>query len=480
MEKGRGDSLKLLNGLYGDNLEKVTQINKWYDIYEGKQLWETNTELDYEPTKKVTNYIKKLIDTKARFMFGKEPFFDVKAVNKDDKDSTVYADEAQEKEDLLIKILKANKFHSKLLKAKKDCSIGGRVAIKLWGHRDKGLKIIFSPAQEFFPIYNIDDVDVLEKVTFLYSLNNEDSPMEQRFKKQSWEMANGKCILNEGIYDGNGEIIEVIEVDKNTGLDFIPIIIIQNGGLTGETEGISDVQQLWDEQDTYNRLKSDDMDSLKFNMFPQRVATDTDENSLKNMTIAPGALVDLQTDIAQANQGRQAKLEITESHFSYSEKYIDTINRTKNDMFDLMDVPNVSLEQLKGLMTSGKSMRALYWGLINVTEEAGTEWDVALNEMIEFIFKMVEVYNLYGAKKVAAYETTLDIIRTYPIEEDTNEEKRMDLEEVIAEVRSKASYISKWNINDDEMEMLYQIQLEKQILEDSFTRELIEDTEMGE
>ncbi len=40
----------------------------------------TNTDLDYIPTKKITNIIKKLIDTRARFMFGREPFFDVRPV----------------------------------------------------------------------------------------------------------------------------------------------------------------------------------------------------------------------------------------------------------------------------------------------------------------------------------------------------------------------------------------------------------------
>ncbi len=42
------------------------------------------------------------------------------------------------------------------------------------------------------------------------------------------------------------------------------MVIITNGGLTGETEGVSDVAQLWDNQDAYNKLTSDDIDALKF------------------------------------------------------------------------------------------------------------------------------------------------------------------------------------------------------------------------
>lgn len=250
-------------------------------------------------------------------MFGREPYFNIKSAKPDTKGSTTLADQAQAKEDLLYKILRENKFHSKLLKARKDCSIGGKIAIKLWAQKDKGLKIIFSPAMEFFPVYDIDDVDLLLKVPFVYALNDETEKSEQRIKKQVWEMANGKCMLNEAIYDGYGQLVEEIYTDYNTGLDFIPVIIIQNGGLTGETEGKSDVEQLWSNQDVYNHLTSDDVDALRFQMFGQDVVTDAAEDSIKNIKVAPGALVDLQTD--PTVDGRQAKMERLESGFSYSE-----------------------------------------------------------------------------------------------------------------------------------------------------------------
>jgi len=461
-----------LQGVYGNFLEKINRINGYYLIYEGKQEWNTAHNLDYTPTKKVTNLIKKLIDTRARFMFGKEPYFDIRPVKADAKGFTTYQDQAQEKEDLLYKIFTENKFHSKLLKAKKDCSIGGKIAIKLWGHKEVGLKIIFSPAQEFFPQYNLDDVDQLEKVVFLYALNNEENADNQRIKKQGWEMVGKECILNEGTYNGKGEIVSIEYQDYKTGLDFIPVIIIQNGGLTGETEGISDVERLWPNQDAYNRLTSDDIDALRFQMFGQDVVTDADESSLKNIKISPGAMIDLQTDMAQANEGRQARMERLESGFSYKDKFEDTVNRIKNDMYDTVEVPNVSLEQLKGLMASGKSMKALYWGLIAVCDEDWTTWGPDLKQMIEYIFKMVDAYNLYGAKAIAKYETTTNIEHYYPIQEDEDAQKKVDMEEVVTEVRSKKSYIKKWLEVEDVDAELEQIQLEKQMLQDSYTRDL--------
>ncbi|MGO3751203.1 MAG: phage portal protein [Peptoniphilaceae bacterium] len=451
-----------LEGVMQGELARINKINNWYSIYDGKQEWKTKGQLDYEPTKKVTNYIKKLIDKRARFMLGKEPFFNFSGDNEE---------QAQAKEDLFQKILDDNKWHSKLLKARKDCSIGGKVAVKLWADKDKGLKIIFAPAQEFIVKHNLDDVDEIEEVIFFYALNDEQDKTKQRIKRQSWKLENNKCIVNEGIYNGYGKLVETVFKDFYNGLDFIPVIVIQNGGLTGDTKGYSDVEMLWQDQDSYNKLKSDDIDALKFQMFGQTTLTDADQTSIDSLTIAPGAVIDLQTDLAAANQGRQAKAERLESNFSYGNKYEETIRRVKSDMYDLMDIPDTSLEQLKGMMASGKSMRAVYWDLMATCDEDWTEWGPAFEEMAEFIFKLIEVYNLYNAKSIAKAETELKIERYYPIPEDEIEQRKMDLDEVIANVRSKQAYIDKWSDVEDVEKELEQIKLEKQE-EDSYSSEM--------
>ena len=146
------------------------------------------------------------------------------------------------------------------------------------------------------------------------------------------ELVNNRCILNEMIVDGEGMPISIEYENYDTQLDFIPFIVVLNGGLTGETEGVSDIELLWDNQNAYNRLTSDDIDALKFQMFGQDVVTDAAEESLRNIKIAPGAMIDLQTDTSQAVDGRQAKMERLESKFSYKDKFEDTVNRIKNDM----------------------------------------------------------------------------------------------------------------------------------------------------
>ena len=67
----------------------------------------------------------------------------------------------------------------------------------------------------------------------------------------------------------------------DTGLDFIPCYVIINEGLTGDLMGESDVAELIDLQNAYNHLISDDADALRFNMFPQTVATDAKAESLE-------------------------------------------------------------------------------------------------------------------------------------------------------------------------------------------------------
>lgn len=70
-------------------------------------------------------------------MFGKKLVFRFEYDNKD---------QAQEEEDLLKQILTENRFHKKILKVRKDCSIGSKIAIKLWASKEEGLRIIFVPA----------------------------------------------------------------------------------------------------------------------------------------------------------------------------------------------------------------------------------------------------------------------------------------------------------------------------------------------
>ena len=430
-----------LNGLYGSAvLEDIGKTIRLYEFYDGKgQNWPVPSGLDYKPTKKRVNLVKKLIKREAGFMFGRTPEINLKS---DGADGSLIAS-AQH---ILNDVLEKSRFKSKLIQAAKDCFIGKRVAVKISGGFGREPRITFRPSFEFVYSTADDDCDRLDKIIFFYQINNEAERNKQRIWKQKYFMQGGRCILNEGVYNGFGQLLEGGN-DTDTGLDFIPCYVIVNEGLTGDLMGESDVAELIDLQNAYNHLISDDADALKFNMFPQTVATDAKAESLEYLRLSPGALVDLQTDPAVMSDGqsRQAKLEKLESGFGYSDRFEAAVNRTKNDMYDLMSVPNVSLEQLKGLMQSGKSMRALYWELISRCEEKWASWEPALQWLAETVLKMEALY--MNADIPDGLYTQIEHL--YPILEDDFTEMANDRQEVAAGLRSRKSYIEKWGVASD-------------------------------
>ncbi len=423
-----------LNGLYGQQvLEDMGQIIALYDFYEGGgQQWQTAAGLDYQPTKLVTNLCKKLIKREARFMFGRTPEISLRA----------HDGELMKKEQrVLERVLEDNDFPERLLKGLRDCLIGKRVAIKLTGGIGEPVSVQIRPSLEFVYETYEDDADRLKKIIFFYRTNDASDRREQRIWRQKYEMGGNRCFLTEGIYDGNGKVVEGGEC-RNTGLDFIPCRVVLNDGLTGDLRGESDVEEIMDSQKCYNHLKSDDLDALRFNMFPQRVAVDADGASLENMVLAPGALIDLVTDPARGDEGRQAKLSMLESQFGYDARFENSINRIKQDMHELLGVPNVSLEQLQGLAQSGRAMRALYWELEERCEERWTVWEPALRWMCRGIIAMMSAY---GDERLCE-DFDVHIEHLYPIPEDEEAERELDLREVEAGVRSAESYREKWGI----------------------------------
>ena len=449
-----------LGGLYGSAvLRDIGRTIELYDFYDGKgQDWNTPAGLDYKPTKKRVNLVKKLIKREAGFMFGRTPELTFTS----ETAASVALDAAQ---GVLDGTLRRSGFKNKLIQAGRDCFIGKRIAIKVSGGKDKDIRVSFRPSTEFVYSTVDDDCDSLSKIIFFYQVNNEAEREKQRIWRQKYWMQDGKCFLNEGVYDGYGRLIEGGQ-DTETGLDFIPCYVVINDGLTGDMMGESDVEELIDLQNAYNHLNSDDADALKFNMFPQTVATDVKAESLEAMRISPGALVDLQTDPVMMGDGRsgQAKLDKLESSFSYSERFEAAINRTKNDMFDLLSVPNVSLEQLKGLMQSGKSMKALYWELIARCEDKWASWEPALEWLGMTVLKVAAAYQGLTFPD----DTAVHIEHIYPILEDDFDEMANDQQEVAHQVRSRKSYITKWGTAPDADAELRQIKLEETLFADAF------------
>lgn len=451
-----------LAGLLGEQVTyDIADSIRLYAVYDGDgQFWHPDTEgLDYKPSVKITNIVKKLIKEEARFMMGVEPEIKIRPMNGDSKED---GEACARIEDWLADFLRRNKWGDKLIKAARDCFIGKRVALKLTGAPGRALGVQFRPSLEFVYDTDPEDVDKLSKVIFFYHTNASADRDKQRIWRQKYEMRDGRCYLTEGVYDGNGRSVQESHTDEDTGLDFLPVYVIINDGLTGDMTGESDVRELLCNQDSYNRLRSDDMDALRFNMFPMRVFRDASQETMDKVKIAPGALVDAQTDPASVGQ---VDCKILETQFGYDARIEHTLDRTKSDMYEALSVPNVSPDQLKNFVTSGKTMKALYWGLTCRCEEKWNAWDAALTFMVDALLQMARAY---GAAELPEVSYTVSIDHRYPIPDDEETERVSDMSEVAQQVRSRKSYIDKWQPESDSNAELEQIVLEGKMLGDDF------------
>ena len=171
-----------LAGIHGSMvLRDMNDTIKMYQAYEGNLNWDIDDEeLDYTPTKKRNNIIKKLIKEEARFMFSATPDFNV-------------ISEDEELQEFLNKTLRDNLFKDKLIKGARDCFIGKKIAIKLNIIKDSKISISFAPSLEF--VYEADEEDLseLKKIIFFYTTVDNDNKALQRIWKQKYEMINGRC-----------------------------------------------------------------------------------------------------------------------------------------------------------------------------------------------------------------------------------------------------------------------------------------------
>lgn len=460
--------LQELNGIYsGEQLREINEIIDCYNKYDGIGLddWEDRSK-DYIPTKKVSNFIAELIDKEARFMFGEFPYITVECENEDAKMKIEHA---------IKDINNKNNMAAEYIKAAKDCFIGKRVAIKLnaqEGDRKRGIKILFKNSLEFVFETDLEDTKKLSKLIFYYKVKDSSVREQEVWWKQKYELnEQGYCILNEGKYNGNGELLEEYYSDFNTKLDFIPGGVIVNDGLSGDTKGRSDVTKLISSQLDYNRIDSEDTDALLKGMNQIKYTIDAapqigDDGKELSLPLGPGAYWDIQS--SETRENVQAKAGVLGVDFNYAEKLNSKLDRNKNTMYELMNIPQIDLKELSGVMTSGKSMKALYWQMILRIKEKFTAWKPALENMYKDAIEMSKIYKLYDIPDI---EYDINVEFNSPLPEDELEEMQADLLKVNAQAMSRLQFITKWfECSTDEAEdILQQIGKEKELLEDSYS-----------
>lgn len=467
-----------LEGLYGQQLlREFKEIINYYNVYEkGADFPLAVQKNSFVPTDMKLKLASSLIDKEARFMFAVPPDVNVQVdmsdVDKTNREQARQVTSLQSAyQDLIDKVLKATKFPNKLLKACKDCLIGKRVAYTVNFDEENGLiNVSFIPSLGF--VYDTDDdnTDLLNKLIVFYAVNDVTDKNEQRIYKKKYEMIDGHCHITEGIYNGLAEVIEEEEFD--TDFEYIPGGVILNDGLTGDLSGESDLAKLIDFEKYINKMSSADLDAERQNMNPIIYTVDMDDNSTLDLSTAPGAYWDLSTDDNKEGQGK-GEVGTIEPKMEYSDALSNTLSRIRASAYEKLDMPDISPEAMQGVVSSGKTLKAIYWSLMVRCDEKFIAWRSQIEHIAQTIIDGCRLYpacaNHYINDSVPDIDFEIIVENNYPIQDDQTEEKEMDLQEVHYKVRSKKSYMKKYlGLSDEEVdEELRQMSLERQIEEES-------------
>lgn len=462
-----------LSGLWGSAvLTEMNEILGYYKVYEkGAEFNSEGSNGDYVPADLRFKQATSLINKEARFLFSRSPDLWVRTEGESEQERA----QRSILQGLVDEVLKANKFKSKLLKAAKDCFIGKRVAYLVnFDEEKRTIKVNFIPSLEFVYETDPDDTEVITKlVAFYTTVDAEDRNIQRIYRKRYW-MQDGFCWIEEGIFDGMGNEVENITPPRSTKFPYIPAGVITNDGLTGDLLGESEIAGLDNFESWFSRMANANIDSERKGMNPVRWAMDLNPNSTKGLSVAPGAFWDLQTDQA-VPEGISGKVGVLETTPGYTQDLNYTLARIRSAMYEQVDVPDVSPEALKGVVSSGKTLRAIYWGLIVRCDEKMLAWRPALEHIVQAIIDGARLYpgsaTRYITDQIPDVPFTVEVDNQYPLPEEENEEKTIDLAEVEAQAMSRRAYMKKWrNLTDDEAdEELKQIAREREILEDTYS-----------
>lgn len=461
-----------IEGSAKDTMAELTEICKYYKIYDkGCSFTVEGTNGDYIPATLPYKLCATLINKEARFMFGATP--DIQIIAKADADKVT--EEAKIAlmgyNDLVQTVLNANDFEDALIKAGKDCFIGKRVACLINFNEEDGVTITFFPSTQFIYETRMNNPNVITKFVCFTVLKDSIELKHKRIFKKKLILEDDTVYVEEKLYDGAGRELETLMEYQPTKLHRIPAVVFLNDGLTGDSDGESEVELLKGYESWYSKLANSDIDAERKSMNPVTFTVDMDNKSTKNLSRSAGSFWDLISD--QNLDKTTPQVGMLESSMNFSDSLGTTLKRLQNFAYDQVDVPNINLETMVGNITSGKALKAIYWPLIIRCKEKMKVWGPKLRTMVELIIEGSMAYpnciTQYVNEPLVPVDYTVTVEQNTPIEEDASEEKMIDLSEVEAKVMSRKSYMKKWrNMSDTEIQAeLQQIAEERQLIEDS-------------
>lgn len=463
-----------IEGTSSDILTEIREISEYYKIYrKGSKFQPEGTAGDYIASNVRFRKAAQIINKEARFLFGETPDIVVEAVGYGDTTSEEYKKSIANYQSLVNAVLYRNKFQKFLLQAAKDCFIGKRVACVVNFDEDTGITITFVDAFSFLYERDPNEPNKLVKLVTFTVLTNSSSLKEKRIMKKKYVLEDdGYVYAEDVIYDGRGKELEVPFEYQRTELKNIPGFVVLNDGLLSDDKGESEIAQLQYLESTYSKLANADVDAERKGMNQIKYTIDMDAGSTSNLSTSPGSYWDLQhNDNIESPSPQVGTLQ---SNMEYSSALDTTLKRFKKEMFDSLEMPDIDIETMSGVITSGKALKAIYWPLIVRCKEKMKEWGPQLQYLIDCIIEGAIAYPDIAKKYIPETLITVNYVvkvtQNFPLPEDEQEEKNMDLAEVTAQTMSKKAYMKKWReLTDKEADAeLKQIALEREMLEESY------------
>lgn len=462
----------------GDLRKELTDICRFYKVYKkGKGFNVEGTNGDYTPATLRYKMVYSLINKEARFLFAETPDIIINPKGDVGKVTEEARDNITSWNDLLKTVLDKNMFQKILLQAAKDCFIGKRVACLVNFNEEDGVTITFLPSTQFVYETKIGNGNIITKFVCFMVVRDATKQSAKRIFKKKYILEDGVVYLEERMYDGSGREVPEEEFTPTElqpiKLKQIPAVVIINDGLLGDDYGESEVEALSGYESYYSKLSNGDIDSLRKTMNPTKYTIDMDNRSTKGLSTGAGAFWDLQSD--QNLDISNPSVGMLESNIPYSSALKVSLDRIKTSAYELIDMPNITLETMVGAITSGKALKAIYWPLIVRCKEKMKMWGPQLSAMVDIIIEGSLQYpntiQRYVNNPMIPVEYEVSVEQNTPLPEDEVEEKEMDLSEVQANVMSKKAYMKKWRgLTDDEaQEEIEQMALEREVLESSYS-----------
>lgn len=428
------------------------------------QSWKNIDNIDYEPTQDIRNKVKPLLKKQARWLFGKEPTIVFNAFDKKDKL------ECEELRKFIDKILSENRFWSNTKKAFLMSTIKKRVLLRAAANpKRRQIKFRYDEIENF-SYKEIDDT-LLEVKLLEQDLKNYDKEDNEKIyylhiynyiKNDSDKFEKASYTLK--TYKGSDLLNPIKENTQEIGFSYnlIPVWLIKNGGELNSRFGESDLHDLKEPQNQYNRIISDFCDGLKFQMFGSTTIVDGDEEDVNKLTIAPNSLQAIKTDKTALTQGKQATLTRQEYSISSSNAIDTYLKRCEEDMEFIMDMP--SLRDLTSI-PSGKAMRYLYNDLVARCEEKWADWTPIFIDVIRYTIAIADECKLEGFNpKWKDLRFSISFKHNYPIPQDEQETKSLAMSEVSNNVKSRVDYIREFGVEEDAEETFQNILKEMLVL----------------